>query len=120
MYGATKYENLFRGFEVGAHELKDGAPHKLVYLVESPLCVMKFACMGLKAVSPFGWSVSDEQLGILQALAKGIIYLPDRNKYEDGKSVAATLAGKLWVKYPELPEGIDDPEGLTLEQIQAL
>ncbi len=109
-------------FLFGAYQIKQmcEVPVKKLYLVESPFSVMKFVSLGLPAVSPFGWSVSDEQLAILQALAKGIIYLPDRNKYEDAKSVAAALAGQLWVKYPELPEGIEDPEKLSLEQIQAL
>ena|GEM_PF-3786730 len=109
-------------FVFGACQIKQmcEVPIKKLYLVESPFSVMKFVSLGLPAVSPFGWSVSDEQLAILQSLAKGIIYLPDRNKYEDGKAVAAALAGKLWVKYPPLPEGIDDPEKLSLEQVQAL
>lgn len=70
-------------------------PVKVLYLVESPFAVMKFASLGLPAVSPFGWSVSPEQLDILNALAKGVVYLPDRNKYEDGKSVASLLAGLI-------------------------
>ena len=53
-------------------------------------------------------------------LAKGWMYLPDKNKEEGvGKSVAM-LSRFCWVKQPALPEGCDDPESLRLEQIRGL
>jgi len=93
---------------------------KSVYLVESPFCVMKFASLGLPAVSPFGWSVSQEQVKLLCSLAKGVVYLPDRNKASEAETVLSRLGIRLWLRCPPLPEGIDDPEYLSLEQIHAL
>jgi len=109
-------------FLFGAHELGTfgSLPLRVVYLVESPFCVMKFALYGLPAVSPFGWSVSPEQLSIVQSLTRGLIYIPDSNKYQECERTIAQLSRVLWVKAPPLPAGIDDPEYLSLEQIQAL
>jgi DNA primase len=42
--------------------------------------VLKFHQLGLPAVSPFGWSLSEQQIAILAELAKGVICLPDRQK----------------------------------------
>ena len=91
-----------------------------LYLVESPFSVMKFASLGFPAVSAYGWSISPEQLDSLSRLAKGVIYLPDRNKYDEGRTVASFIATRLWVKYPRLPDNCDDPEQLTKEQILSL
>lgn len=113
--GLEKHRFLF-----GAAELRDQARLRLVYLVESPLCVMKYACMGLPAVAAYGWSVSEEQLQLLGQLCKGCIYLPDRNKHEEGSQVAGLLAQRLWVKYPALPAGVDDPEFLQKDQLLAI
>lgn len=111
-------------FLFGAYEIRQGkfgpAPLKKLWVVESPFCVLKYALMGIPAVSPFGWHVSVKQMNTLTELAKGVIYLPDHDKYEQGKEVAASLASKLWVKYPELPEGVQDPEALTKDQVLAL
>lgn len=107
-------------FLFGVHELSEGRPHRIVYLVESPFCVMKFASLGLRAVAAYGWSVSAEQIILLQTLAKGIVFVPDRNKSLDCAGVVQSLAQALWVRFPPLPDGIDDPEQLTAEQIQHL
>jgi DNA primase len=111
-------------FLFGSAEILAGtfgpAPLRVVYLVESPFCVMKFAMYGLPALSPFGWSVSPEQLELLTHLAKGTVYLPDRNKSEQGAGIVAALAARLWVRFPPLPDGCDDPEQLTKEQVLAL
>jgi DNA primase len=109
-------------FLFGAHELDTFGqlPLRLIYLVESPLCVLKFASLSIPAVSPFGWSVSEEQATILRQLTRGCVYLPDRNKTNDCVSVLDILARVLWIKAPSLPEGIDDPENLSKEQILAL
>jgi DNA primase len=46
---------LHKGLEMfGAWQLKEKAPRRSIYLVESPLAVMKFHQMGVPAVSPFG------------------------------------------------------------------
>lgn len=95
-------------------------PLKRIYLVESPFCVMKFASLGLPAVSPFGWSVSEQQIDILVGLAKGIVYLPDRNKSTEAQAIIPKMAQKLWVRSPPLPPDCDDPEKMKLEQILAL
>jgi DNA primase len=108
-------------FLFGASELKNNGvqlPLRLVYLVESPFAVMKFASYGIACVSPFGWSISDEQIQILCQLAKGIVYLPDSNKRADAVSVAGKLSQSLWLRMPEFPT--TDPEYLSLSQIQAL
>jgi DNA primase len=106
-------------FLFGAWELKQGqVPYRVIYLVESPFSVLKFCTYNLPAVSPFGWSVSDEQIEILKTLAKGVIYLPDSNKYQEAQSFAGKLASHLWVRMPAIPT--EDPESLTLEQLQAL
>lgn len=108
-------------FLFGAHELAQfPLPVKYVYLVESPFAVMHFASLGLHAVSPFGWSVSDEQVQLLSSLCKGIVYLPDRNKAEQSVLQLPKLSACIWVRFPPLPENCQDPETLTLEQIQAL
>jgi len=104
----------------GAFQLKEKTPHRVVFLVESPFAVMKFSQHGFAAVSCFGWSVSPQQASILSSLARGLIYLPDRNKRNEGIAVAGLLAEALWVKMPELPDGVNDPEQLSAEQISAL
>jgi DNA primase len=95
-------------------------PVLVVYLVESPFSVLRFHQLGFAAVSPFGWSVSDAQVEILAHLAKGCIYLPDRNKAAEAIAVAGALSRRLWVKMPQLPDGVDDPEQLSVEQIRSL
>jgi DNA primase len=111
-------------FLFGSAEILAGtfgqAPLKRVYLVESPFCVMKFAMYGLPALSPFGWSVADEQIQVLTQLTRGLVFLPDTNKYEQAASIVSKLASRLWVRFPPLPAGYEDPEYLSLEQIQAL
>jgi len=111
-------------FLFGSDVLKSGkfgqVPLKKLYLVESPFAVMKFASLGLPAVSPYGWSVSATQVELLTQLSRGVIYLPDRNKYSDAQNTATTLASRLWLRFPPLPDGVDDPEQLSLEQILAL
>lgn len=114
-------------FLFGAHELtrpnspnSGHLPLKVCYLVESPFAVMKFASLGLAAVSSYGWAVSEEQVALLAQLAKGCIFLPDRNKQDECAASCRALSRKLWLRFPELPSAIHDPEHLTLEQIQAL
>lgn len=68
---------------------------KVVFLVESPFSVMKFWQLGYPAVSPFGWAVSDQQLDILCEVARGVVYIPDRNKFEDSRPQAARIASRL-------------------------
>lgn len=104
----------------GAWQLKEKAPIRVLYVVESPFAVMKFHQHGLPAVSPFGWAVSDQQLDILGSLAKGCCYLPDRNVYAQAEAVAGFLSQRLWVKLPQLPANVDDPEQLDASQIAKL
>lgn len=99
-----------------AHQL----PIRVAYLLESPFAVMKFHSLGLPAVSCFGWSISQMQADILAKLAKGWVYLPDRNKYHDVHSCLHLLAQRCWVRLPELPPTVNDPEALTESQIKAL
>ena len=111
-------------FLFGADVVKAGkfghVPSRVCYLVESPFCVMKFASMGFPALSAFGWSLSLEQIQLLQSLARGIVYLPDRDKYQEAHSVTARLCQSSWCRFPPLPAGMDDPEEMTKEQILAL
>jgi len=95
-------------------------PLRVGFVVESPRCVMKYWQMGFYAVSPFGAFLSSEQIEILTQLFRGVVFLPDRDKYEQIESSLALLAKKCWVKFPSLPEQISDPEKLNHEQILAL
>jgi len=104
----------------GAWELNGTSPRKLVVVVESMFAVMALYQKGFAAVSPMGWAVSAQQLAILKTIARGALYLPDRNKHGESRAVASALASELWCKAPELPEGVDDPEQLTEEQIREL
>jgi DNA primase len=81
---------------------------------------MKFAMCGLAAVSFFGWHPSNEQIQLLKGLAKGVVFLPDRNKTTESHQVLPALAEQFWLRFPPLPAGCEDPESLTLEQIYAL
>jgi DNA primase len=114
-------QGLAKGLELfGAWQLKEQAPIRVVYLVESPFAVMAFHQRGLPAVSPFGWSLSAEQVGLLSQIGRGFVYLPDRDKSDDIGPYAHALSRVAWVRCPQLPEGVNDPEGLTREQILAL
>lgn len=116
--GFNKHLELF-----GAWQIKNEArnlPIRFVYLVESPFCVMKFWQLGFPAVSPFGCSVSSEQVELLCRLARGIVFLPDRDKYNSIQQQAGILSQKLWTKCSILPDGISDPEHLDASQIRAL
>lgn len=95
-------------------------PLRVGFVVESPLCVMKYWQLGLYAVSPWGAYLSPEQIAIIQQLFRGVVYLPDRDKYEKVGQSIHMLAQHLWTKSPVLPSGIDDPEYLNQEQILAL
>jgi DNA primase len=103
-------------FLFGAAELKAGtfgpAPLKLCYLVESPFCVLRFAMYGLPALGLYGWAISPEQLALVRQLARGVVFLPDRNKWDEASQQVSAIAHKLWVRMPELPQGVDDPEAL--------
>lgn len=122
--GEPKYiwpKGFHKALEVyGAWRLKEKAPIRVLYLVESPLCVLRFYQLGLPAVSTFGWSISPEQADIVASLAKGLCYLPDRNVRDQAVAEVQKLAVRLWVRAPQLPNGIDDPEHLSLEQIRSL
>lgn len=112
-----------KGLEVfGAWQLRQYlglARLKIAYLVESPFCVMKFAQLGLPAVSCYGWSVSNQQAHLLGELAKGWIFLPDADKRSQAIDQVLPLLGQsYWVKAPEYPGS--DPEHLTIEQIRSL
>ena len=109
-------------FLFGASQIKasQSLPLKVVYVVESWLSVLHFALLGLPALSPFGWSLSDEQLSLLHTLSKGIVYLCDRNKSDSCAETLLRISRHLWVKAPSLPDGIDDPEQLDLPAILAL
>lgn len=95
--GFHKHLELF-----GAWQIKNNVtqlPLWVAYVVESPFCVMKFAQLGLPAVSPFGWSVSPEQTATISKLAKGVVYLPDATVRKEEKAKAAgLLSTAMWVK----------------------
>jgi DNA primase len=123
--GLPKSKLLFGAYELRQHLADSGLPlssrYKEIYLVESPFCVMKFASLGLPAVSCFGWCCSPEQLQILTALCKGVVYLPDRNKRAEAGQHLHSLSERLWLRFPPLPEHISDPEQLqSVEEIQSL
>ena len=115
--GVRKSLELF-----GAWQIKNDASKRLptLHVVESPLCVLKFWQLGYAAVSPFGWSVSPTQAACLARLTRECVYLPDRNKMQEAASVVGLLSLFVWVKMPQMPEGVDDPEHLSAEQIRSL
>lgn len=104
----------------GSFQLKDTAPHRIVYLVESAFCVMRFHQLGLPAVAMLGCTLSERQADIIARIAKGVVALPDADKREQFAPYAGMLSRRLWVKCPQMPDGMADPEALSLEQIQAL
>lgn len=112
--GFAKQLELF-----GICQLKEKT-HRVLYLLESPFAVMAFHQHGLAAVSPFGFSVSPEQVAIIAQLAKGVVYLCDRNKRDQIAGYIEALSRFVWVKAPALPDGVEDPECLTRSQIEAL
>lgn len=95
-------------------------PLKVLYVVESPFSVLHFASLNLPAVALYGWSASTEQIQVLAQLTRGAVFLPDTNKRQESAQVLPRLASSIWVRFPPLPDGIDDPENLTLEQVQRL
>jgi hypothetical protein len=119
--GFQKHLELF-----GAWQIKNGLteaaarPLRVVYVLESPFAVLKFAQLALPAVALFGWSASPEQASILAQLARGCVFLPDRDKFQEAHGVAGLLSQHLWTRTPQLPDGVDDPEQLSAEQIRAL
>ena len=113
-------DGLAKGLELFGAWQRERRQHRIIWLVESPFTVMKFAQMGLPAVSLFGWSLSDQQIAIVAELAKGVICLPDADKAEAFAPYAHALAKRLWVRCPAMPNGVADPERLSLEQIRAL
>lgn len=102
----------------GAVQLKDQAPIRVLYVVESAFSAMHFYQLGFPCVALLGWSVSPQQLDIIARLAKGVCYLPDSDKRKEAQTYAGLLATKLWVKFPEMP--VSDPELLSAEMIRAL
>lgn len=120
--GFAKSLEVFAAWHVKLDAQKKGLtlPLKMGFLVESPLCAMKYFQMGLPAVSCFGAFVSKAQLEIIQHLFRGVVYLPDRDKYGQVAPVIHLLSQRLWVKAPELPVGTDDPEKLEQPEIVRL
>jgi DNA primase len=111
--------NLHKSLEVfGAFQLKGSERLRIVYVVESPFCVMKFHQLGVPAVSPFGWTVSPQQADVIRQLAKGVVFLPDRDKRKEATQYAGLLSEFVWVKMPEFET--EDPESLTEAQIRSL
>jgi len=113
--GAAQGARAFRG-----GQLKEPARLRVISVVESPLCVMKFAQMNQPAVSPFGEHVSQEQAQIISELARGVVYLPDRGMHSKVAESVQLLSARCWVKMPMLVDGVDDPENLTEEQVRNL
>lgn len=125
VFGAWQLKQKFgqstrAGTSSGANASGPTLPLRVGFVVESPLCVMKYWQLGLYAVSPFGAYLSSEQVEIIRQLFHGVVYLPDRDKYPQVGETIFHLAQGLWVKAPALPGGIDDPEKLSPEQIAAL
>lgn len=116
-----KHIELFGAFQLRDALISSGqARLPLGFVLESPLAVMKFREMGFYAVSPWGAYVSPEQVEILAQLFHRVLYLPDRDKSDLQSTGTFHLARHMWVKAPPLPDGVDDPEYLTPEQVEAL
>lgn len=117
--GLHKQLELWGAFQLKGLEL----PLPLGFVVESPFAVMKLRALGYLAVSPFGVYLSSEQVDILALLFERVVYLPDRDKYAPALQAlgqSSGLTSRLWVKAPPLPEGVDDPEYLSEEQLVKL
>lgn len=121
--GFHKQLEVFGAWQIKQHA-SNGAgqalPLRVGFVVESPLCVMKYWQMGLYAVSPFGAFLSPEQVDTIAQVFRGVVYLPDRDKFEKIADSLRSLSQKVWVKTPPLPAGCDDPENLSREQVIAL
>jgi len=111
-------------FLFGSWEIKQTAgklPVKVLFVVESPFTVCKFHQLGFDCVAAYGWSLSENQIGLLTNLARGLVLLPDSDKRDQLlQSRFDALLGHSWVKVPRLPDGCGDPETLQPEQIRAL
>ena len=118
--GFHKHLEVWGSFEAKQLLPQGQARHRLGFVVESPLCVLKFYDLGFPSVSLFGAFASPEQVEILASLFQGIVYLPDRDKYPQVAPTVYSLGKRLWTKCPELPLGIDDPEKLNREQLAQL
>jgi DNA primase len=120
--GFKKSLEVFGAWQLKSLSQRQGPalPLRFGFVVESPLCVMKFHQLGFPAVSPFGAFVSEEQARILSKVAKGWCYLPDRDKFDGIGQSLVLLSRYCWVKAPPLPAGVDDPEWLTREQLVSL
>jgi hypothetical protein len=86
----------------------------------SPRLRHEVLATGITGISPFGWSLSAEQVAIVGELARGVVALPDTDKAEAFAPYAHALSKAVWVRCPAMPEGVADPEYLSLEQIRAL
>jgi DNA primase len=117
--GFQKSLEVFGAWQLRQQRQAQGlGPIPRVFLVESPFAVMKFHQLGLPAVSCFGWSISSDQIAILAQLAKGVYFLPDRDKQKEAAQYAGLLAQSVWVKMPEYPA--EDPESLSVPDIKSL
>jgi len=117
--GFLKQQELWGAYQISEVLASRGlARLPLGFVVESPFCVMKFRSLGYYAVSPFGFALSSFQSDIVSQLFERVLYIPDRDK--QGQMDVRPLAQHCWVKSPELPDGLNDPEHLTEEQIQDL
>ena len=66
------------------------------------------------------WSCSEKQREIIGQLAKGVVLLLDWDKQDQTAPVVHLLSRRVWVKCPGLPEGIADPEHLSVEAIRSV
>lgn len=90
-----RFSAVHRGLdETGAPKTKENAPFKGSY--------EKFFQWHPWLIDRSAGACRRSRREILSMLAKGCVYLPDRNKYQEALGVAGELAQHVWVKMPQL------------------
>jgi len=88
-----------------AHRMEPGG---VVMLVESYWSVFRLYELGVPAVSPMGWSISDQHVELLQKLGVQHVFIlfdGDKAGREGSASVVEKLVRKFYVQAPDVPDG---------------
>jgi DNA primase len=91
-------------------------------LVEGYWSTIRLHALGVPVVSPMGWSVSPEQIALLQGRGvRSVTLLLDGDKtgYEARERLVPELAGSFFVYAPRLPEG-EKPDALGESELLKL
>lgn len=93
-----------------------------VWLVESPLDVVRLACVGVPAVASFGAMVSRAQVRLVIDAAEKIHLAMDADKegQDQTRKLYPVLSRAVPTRIVEMPPGRKDPGECTDEEIEAL